>query len=88
MNIQIDAKNQGDWINCVSINNLTLPSNFVNKAHIGITASTGQLADNHDVLSLLSYSDSAVMHNEEQAGLEKVKFETAEDMGAIDRLLR
>jgi hypothetical protein len=58
------------------------------KAHIGITATTGQLADNHDVLSLLSYSDSTVMETEDIKQLEKVSFETATSMGVTDRLLR
>jgi hypothetical protein len=37
------------------------------KAFVGLTASTGQLADNHDVLSLQSFSDYEVMEKAEEA---------------------
>lgn len=88
LTIEIDNRNTGEWVGCVNINNLTLPDNFVLKAHIGVTATTGQLADNHDVLSLMSFSDSSVMETEDLKQLEKVSFETASAMGVADRLLR
>jgi hypothetical protein len=32
-------------------------SGWARKAHLGLTATTGGLADNHDVISLKTYSD-------------------------------
>jgi hypothetical protein len=50
---------------CVSIDMtedaFRLPKDWLVRAHVGITASTGQLADNHDVISLASFSDASVL---------------------------
>ncbi len=78
--MQVDARNSGDWSNCVDIPNLELlQKGWVKKAYIGITATTGQLADNHDVLSLKTYSDAKVMEAEESqlvaSGDVRFKFE-------------
>jgi hypothetical protein len=43
-----------------------LPDNWANRAYIGMTATTGALADNHDVISLKTYSDLAVLEAEEE----------------------
>lgn len=60
--ISIDAKNTGDWQSCYS-KQLNLPVNWIDDATIGITASTGGLADNHDVigLSVFEYVSSLVL---------------------------
>ena len=63
----IDAKNSGEWTRCVSINDLKMPFEWLQHSHIGISASTGQLADNHDVISLLTYSDVYKMEVEQQS---------------------
>lgn len=42
-----------------------LEKGWARKAYVGLTATTGQLADNHDVLSLKTYSDAKVMEAEE-----------------------
>jgi mannose-binding lectin 2 len=55
LELQIDARNTGEWTKCVTLNNLRLPVGWLEHAHIGLTASTGQLADNHDVISLATY---------------------------------
>jgi hypothetical protein len=88
LTVEIDNRNSAEWVSCVSLNNLTLPENFVLKAYIGITATTGQLADNHDVLSLMTFSDSRVMESEDLRQMEKVTFEVADAMTVPDRLMR
>jgi hypothetical protein len=55
---------------------------------LGVTASTGQLADNHDVLSLQTYSDFAYMEAAEKERSEKKLFITQPDMEPKDRLFR
>jgi mannose-binding lectin 2 len=87
--VSVDAKNDGNFMECAS---LTLPfaSDWAEKAHIGVTASTGQLADNHDVLSIVSFSDIARHETfleqtdaapafERGLGFNKERFERLED---------
>ncbi len=52
-----------------------LTNNWLHRAHIGLSASTGQLADNHDILYLKSYSDAKVMEAEEAEEANKSRFE-------------
>ena len=59
LKVEIDARNNNNWIDCIQIDKLPLLSHdWLSKAHIGITASTGSLADNHDVLSLHTFTTS------------------------------
>lgn len=58
--IFIDPKNSGEWTHCTSLDNVPLPPNWSLRAHVGLTASTGQLADNHDVIYIRNYSDDSV----------------------------
>lgn len=51
-----------------------LPVGWANKAYVGLTATTGALADNHDVLSLKSFSDLAVLEQEEELTQNKSNF--------------
>lgn len=59
--LYVDAKNTGEWVECLVLRNLSMPNMWVENSFVGMTATTGQLADNHDVISLSSYSDSKVM---------------------------
>lgn len=59
--IFMDPKNSGSWTDCVRLDDLPLKKDWAVRAHIGITASTGQLADNHDLISLSTFSDAKVM---------------------------
>lgn len=65
LQVKIDARGDDDWLDCVSVDMtreaFRLPKDWLVRAHVGITASTGQLADNHDVISLNSFSDAAVL---------------------------
>lgn len=74
MEVYIDPQNSGDWTPCVNISTLGLPSNWARSAHLGLTASTGQLADNHDVLSLKTYSDAATLDAVETEEMNKPLF--------------
>ena len=57
LTIKIDAKNNGEWQDCVNFSLSELPIGWLSNSYMGITASTGQLADNHDVLSVISNTD-------------------------------
>lgn len=65
LQIQIDEGNNNEWFDCVNIPDLGLPEGWLLNSHIGFTASTGQLADNHDILSFNAYSDAFVMESEQ-----------------------
>jgi len=54
--IMIDARASGTWVDCADIPNLPLPAHWSRSAYVAMTASTGDLADNHDVLGLSTYT--------------------------------
>ena len=46
-----------DWIECFTAENIDLPTGY----YFGLTAATGELADNHDVVALRTFDvDSEV----------------------------
>lgn len=49
--VSIDEKNSGKFHTCF-VENTHFTQDWWKTAHIGIAASTGQLADNHDILSV------------------------------------
>ena len=49
--VSIDEKNTGNFHTCFT-ENITLKPDWWRRAYIGISATTGQLADNHDILSV------------------------------------
>lgn len=49
--VSIDEKNSGTFHTCFS-EVVDLPGQWWQGAHVGISATTGQLADNHDILSV------------------------------------
>ena len=75
--ISIDPRNKGEWIQCVSLRNI-LPSlsEWPTRAHVGITASTGELSDNHDVISLNTYSDERLLEAHEAINSNKTLFQS------------
>jgi mannose-binding lectin 2 len=58
--VYIDPKDRDEWTPCTNVS-INLLDGWLHRAHIGITASTGQLADNHDILYLKTYSSAALL---------------------------
>jgi lectin, mannose-binding 2 len=60
LRVKVDAKSNGEWVDCTTVNVLEkgLPEDWATGSYLGLTATTGQLADNHDVLGLSSYSQA------------------------------
>ena len=54
--VSIDEKNTGDFHTCFT-DSLNLNPDWWRNIHIGISSTTGQLADNHDILSVETYLD-------------------------------
>jgi lectin, mannose-binding 2 len=86
--VQVDPKNSGEWADCVTIANTGLEPNWLVESHIGFTGTTGQLADNHDILSLEAFSDDDVMHLAEMNRTSKRHFNSGAGMPIEDRLHR
>jgi lectin, mannose-binding 2 len=82
----IDPKDQGEWTPCANVT-LNLQDGWLHRAHIGITATTGQLADNHDVLYLKSFSDAAMLDHVEEAETNQKSF-VLEDHLTVENKLR
>lgn len=82
--VSIDEKNTGNFHTCFSeVTNFN--ADWWKTAYIGISATTGQLADNHDILSVETVEgegdpDKVVVSNDKQAA-EEVK-QASENMDA------
>lgn len=87
MEIYIDARNTNEWTFCTSIPALGLPEGWLARSHIGLTATTGQLADNHDVLYLKSFSNATVLDEDEANEFSNVHFELPKDLDIDHQLL-
>eukprot|EP00633_Aureoumbra_lagunensis_P001855 CAMPEP_0197295658 /NCGR_PEP_ID=MMETSP0890-20130614/36160_1 /TAXON_ID=44058 ORGANISM="Aureoumbra lagunensis, Strain CCMP1510" /NCGR_SAMPLE_ID=MMETSP0890 /ASSEMBLY_ACC=CAM_ASM_000533 /LENGTH=268 /DNA_ID=CAMNT_0042771763 /DNA_START=453 /DNA_END=1256 /DNA_ORIENTATION=- len=78
LSVFLDESNSGGYIDCVASTVLpaALDATWLTRAHLGITASTGQLADNHDVLALEVFSDKEVHQEAEKDAASELAFET------------
>ena len=47
----MDARGKNKWTKCFEVSNVILPTGY----HLGFSAATGQLADNHDIIMLKTY---------------------------------
>jgi mannose-binding lectin 2 len=54
--IEVDEKNSGEWKACYE-GVLPFSANWLRSATLGISAATGGVADNHDILRLASFED-------------------------------
>ena len=90
--LQVDLKNSGRWEECALVTLEGLSEDWLRHAHIGVTASTGQLSDNHDVMSLQSFSSFRAMEvfDREDSGIgEGAKyFRGSENLNLLDRLTK
>lgn len=43
-----DIENKAAWKECFKVSGVRLPTGY----HIGVSAATGQLSDNHDIMSV------------------------------------
>ncbi|TDH70884.1 hypothetical protein CCR75_002908 [Bremia lactucae] len=59
--IEVDDLATGQWVDCHEMT-LNLRENWLETSTIGITASTGAVADNHDILRLDAYTDFMDLH--------------------------
>ena len=82
LKVMVDERNTGDWIDCVDMPLEGLDQGWLKDAYLGITASTGQLADNHDVISMTTDSDPHKEHEIRESEADKKKYYNAPDAGA------
>jgi len=57
--IKTDIESSGNWRDCVHVRGVYLPSHY----YFGITAATGDLSDNHDILSIKMRQLSSTIFN-------------------------
>lgn len=77
LEVYVDSRNSGDWESCVVVRDLDkkgLPAGWVQRAFVGLSASTGQLADNHDIIYLKTSSDAALLELNEVVDTQTPKF--------------
>ena len=51
LTVQTDIEGKNEWKECFSVGGVRLPTGY----HLGITAATGDLSDNHDVISVKTF---------------------------------
>lgn len=86
LELYIDSRNSNEWTLCASLPNLGLPRGWLEKAHVGVTATTGQLADNHDVLYLKTFSNATVLEEDEQAEFSDTHFEIPDHISPEEKM--
>ena len=52
LTVSTDTYGTGTWVECFSIDNIQLPTNY----YLGFSAATGDLTDNHDIISVHTYA--------------------------------
>lgn len=87
LRVSVDERNSGEWRECAAID-LPFENDWTQRAHLAVTASTGQLADNHDVLSLSSYSTLQRMEADEKAEGNEIKFPAGDSLDVRTRFGR
>ena len=88
LTVQIDPKNTGEWMPCATVEDIKLKENWLVDAHVGFTGTTGQLADNHDIISFQAFSDSAVMETVEEKHAFRRHFEIGLNSTDGERIAR
>ena len=51
LTVSLDIHGQDTWTECFSINGIELPTHY----YLGFSAATGELSDNHDIISVRTY---------------------------------
>lgn len=76
--VYVDERDSGEWTLCTEVSDLDkhLPPGWIERSHLGLTASTGQLADNHDIISLKTMTTRGVTADEEEVRALEQRVET------------
>ena len=56
----MDVENKNTWKECFSVDNVRLPTRY----YFGFSAATGDLSDNHDIISVRAYKLESDRKNE------------------------
>lgn len=60
LSVSTDIENKNAWKECFSVNNVRLPTRY----YFGFSAATGDLSDNHDIISVKVYALDSERRNE------------------------
>nr|XP_022343342.1 vesicular integral-membrane protein VIP36-like [Crassostrea virginica] len=64
LKVSTDIDNEGKWKECFVVTGIKLPIGY----YIGATAATGELADNHDIISMKLYELESLKKGEDSVG--------------------
>lgn len=85
LTVSMDPRNAGQWTSCYESQlDASLYKNWLLDATLGVTASTGGLADNHDVIELSVYDQVDDEKHVEHDQVVKVKTEKRQDVSVMD----
>lgn len=60
LTIRLDARGTGEFKDCVTSYKIPIQSEWYKRLYLGVTASTGQLADNHDIISIITSAGDSI----------------------------
>ena len=60
LKVSTDTENKNAWKECFSVDNIRLPTKY----YFGFSAATGDLSDNHDIISVKVYQLESERKNE------------------------
>ncbi len=64
LTVNTDIEGKNEWKECFSIKGVRLPTGY----YFGVTAATGDLSDNHDIVSIKTYElEAPVNQNEDRS---------------------
>lgn len=66
LTVETDIEGRGEWKECFSVAGVRLPTGYF----LGVSAATGDLSDNHDVISIKTYElDAGVNQSEDRSSI-------------------
>ena len=88
--VLVDEREKGQWRDCAEImlDEAAFGEDWLATGYVGLTATTGELADNHDVLSLQVFSDSGASRLHEATTKEVAHFDSGAGLSVEERLSR
>jgi mannose-binding lectin 2 len=51
LTVKTDIESKNEWKDCFTVSGVRLPTGY----HIGVSSATGELSDNHDIISIKTY---------------------------------
>ncbi|KAI1905078.1 hypothetical protein AGOR_G00012230 [Albula goreensis] len=79
LTIMVDSNGQHEWRDCLDIPGVRLPQGY----YFGVSAITGDLSDNHDLISLKLYQLTVLRTMQEEEEEEEILFPSVDNMDLL-----